>query len=138
MASKKNKSEKKEQKDRLKEIYLETIESGISLEDDLENLDYFKLQYKADHEKKLYTMFSCNLCMFKYKYQGHDSILIVFCVPSPSNSESKEDGRHISQKIMEIVKTVEESLITSDYMNLKEVKEIKLSCLTIVKKINEA
>jgi hypothetical protein len=138
MATKlKSKNEKQEQKDRLREFYLSTIESGSYTEGDIENLDYINLMCKSYAENKMYTMFSCSLFMFKYKYLDEDSILIIFSVPSPSNIEASDDGKHISQKIMEIVKVVEDCFVSVDYMHLKEVKEEKFSYFTVVKKIKE-
>lgn len=135
MASKTNKIVKLEQKDRLKELYLNTVNTGLELVDDLDSIDYYGALCKAGTEKTLYKMFSCNMCMFKYNYDGRDSVIIIFSIPSPSNPESKEDGdtRHISQKIMELVKVIEDCFIRVDYMNLKDVKEDKFSYFTIIK-----
>lgn len=132
MMSKTNKP-KLEQKDRLKEYYLETIRSGSILVDDIESMDFFNALYKAKAEEKVYLMFNCHFCMFKYKFGGKDSILIIFSIPYPSNPEAKEDGRHISQKIMELVKVIEDCFIKVDYMNVRDIKENKFSYLVVVK-----
>ena len=71
--------------------------------------------------------------MFKYKFNGKESILIIFSIPYPSNPEAKEDGRHISQKIMELVKVIEDCFIKVDYMNVRDIKENKFSYLIVVK-----
>ena len=126
---------KVEQKDRLRGFFNDTINSSRALSDNINTIDYFLALCKAEEEKKGFVMLNCNSCMFKYKYKDEDSIIIIFQIPSPSNPDSKEDTRHISQKVMELLKISEDCFINLDYTDLKEVKEDKFHYLIIIKKL---
>jgi hypothetical protein len=79
--------------------------------------------------------------MFKYTYENEDSILIIFSIPASLNTESisvnQQDNKHISERIMDILKIVEECFITVDYMDLKNIKEEKFLYMVIVKKLKD-
>lgn len=126
---------KMEQKDRLREFFNEAINSARLLSDNINSIDYFSVIYEGVRDKKGFIILNCNACMFKYKYKDEDSIIIIFQIPSPSNPESKEDSRHISQKVMELLKISEDCFINLDYTDLKEVKEDKFHYLTVIKKL---
>ena len=121
--------------ERLREIFNSTIDSGLDYSDSLENIDYYSLLCKATAENKLYKMFSCNLCMFNYKYFGEDSILILIAIPVNLNVETTNDTKHVSERMMDILKVLEDCFITIDYMNSKDVKEDKFIYMVMVKKI---
>jgi hypothetical protein len=122
--------------ERLQQIYDSTIESGLSHCGDLENLDYYSLFCKATANNQLYKLFSCNLTMFNFTFNGNNSVLIVFSIPVSLNSDTQQDNRHISERVMTILKLIEDCFSTVDYMNLKNVKEDKFTYLTVVKKID--
>lgn len=122
--------------ERLRQIFDSTIESGISHSGDIENLDYYSLLCKATSSNQLYKLFSCNLTMFNYTFEGSDAVLIIFSIPISLNSDVQSDNRHISERIMTVLKLIEDCFSTVDYMNLKNIKEDKFQYMTVVKKIN--
>jgi hypothetical protein len=128
---------KTDQKERLKDFFDETLSSSPYLQDNLSNIDYYSAFCKSIENKKLYKMLNCNLCMFKYVYRGEDSIIIIFGIPSSSNPESKDDNRHMSQKVMELLKIAEDCFINVDYSDLKEIKEDKFYYLTMIKSLKK-
>lgn len=121
-------------KERLKQIFDLTIESGLSHQGSLDELDFYSLLCKAATNNYLYKILGCNLCMFKYKFNGEDSILIIISIPLSLN-ENIQINKHISERIMDILKIIEESFSIIDFMNLKDVKEDKFFYMTIVKKL---
>lgn len=129
---------KDDQEGRLRLFFEDAVNNAKYLDANLETLDYYSVICKSACENKLYKMLNCNLCLFKYLYSdGSDAIVLVYGIPSPSNPDSKDDSVHVSQKVMELIKIIENCFITVDYMNLQEVKEDKFLYLTVVKKISE-
>ena len=129
---------KDDQEGRLRLFFEDAVNNAKYLDANLETLDYYSAICKSACENKLYKMLNCNLCLFKYLYSdGSDSIVLIYGIPSPSNPDSKDDSVHVSQKVMELIKIIENCFITVDYMNLQEVKEDKFLYLTVVKKISE-
>jgi hypothetical protein len=125
--------------DRLKQIFENTIDSGATYFGNIEDIDFYSLICKSTSENQLYRMLSCNLSMFNYKYENTDSILIIFSIPLSLNPDSGNinSSKHISERIMDILKIVEECFITVDYMDLRNIKDDKFSYMVIVKKIKE-
>lgn len=127
--------------ERLKQIYENTIESGLKYTGNIEDIDFYSLFCKSTANNQLYKIFSCNLSMFNYEFESSDSILIIFSIPITLNLDSKmENGnqpenKHISERIMDILRIIEETFVTVDYMDLKNVKEDKFMYMIIVKKI---
>lgn len=122
-------------KDRLRQIFDLTVDSGLTYSGDLSEVDFYSLLCKATANNQLYKLFSCNLCMFNYKFKGEDSVLIIFSIPTSLNEN--QENKHISERIMEVLKTTEECFSVLDYMNLKNVKEDKFTYMTIIKKVKE-
>ena len=130
----------KSPEERLKQIFESTIESGLKYDGNIEEIDFYSLFCKSTANNQLYKIFSCNLSMFKYRYENDDSVLIIFSIPISLNLDRIENGnqqenKHISERIMEILRIVEECFITVDYMNLKTIKEDKFMYMVIVKKL---
>jgi len=123
-----------DRKEKLLDICRDTLESGIYFDESLENIDYYAAVCKAASVAKLYKFFGCNMSLFKYIFEGDESLMMIFSIPTASNIDSKEDSRHISQKVMDIIKLLEDMFVVIDYMNLNTVKEDKFCYLTIVKK----
>jgi hypothetical protein len=121
----------------LKDIYNATIESGTSLTDQLDNIDFYGALCKSIGLDRLYKIYNCNVIAFNYRYKDDDCVIFIFGVPSQSNLDAKDDGRHISQKVMDILKTIEKTFIRVEYMDFKDVKEDKFCYLTTVIKIGE-
>ena len=121
---------------RINEIFSSTIDSDLSYSGPLTEMNYYNLLFKATTENKLYKMFSCNLCMFNYKYEGVDSVLILFAIPVSVNTEVVADSKHFSERMMDILKILEECFITLDFIHSQDVKEEKFIYLVAIKKLN--
>lgn len=132
----------KKPEERLRQIFDATCENGLKYDGNIEDIDFYSLFCKSTANNQLYKLFSCNLSMFQYKYENNDAILIIFSIPISLNTDGKIDGanqqenKHISERIMDIVKIVEEVFIVVDYMDLKNIKEDKFMYMVIVKKLN--
>jgi hypothetical protein len=81
-------------------------------------------------------MYNCNLCSFNCDFEGEEAVIMIFSVPISTQAEVL-DKKHSSERIMDIIKTVEECFISIDHMSFKEVKEDKFSYITIIKKVKE-
>lgn len=133
----------KKPEERLREIFESTIESGLKYDGNIDEIDYYSLFCKSTANNQLYKIFACNLSMFKYRYENSDSILMIFSIPISLNTEGKidngnqQENKHISERIMEILRIVEEVFIVLDYMDLKNVKEDKFMYMVIVKKLKD-
>ena len=122
-----------EPRDRLKQIFETTIDSGLKHVGNINELDYYSLLCKSTASNKLYKILGCNVSMFNYEYKNEDSVLIIFSIPVTLNNENK----HVSERIMDILKVVEDCFITTDFMDLKNVKEDKFYYMTVVKSLKE-
>jgi len=125
--------EKRIQK-KLRYIYDTTLDRGPKFDGSLNEINYYNLVCKAASQDLLFNISSNNVCMFNYVYENNDSILMLFSVPITS---SNEKDKHISERIMDIIKQTEECFITLDYVNSKEVKDDKFIYITMVKNINK-
>ena len=130
----------KSPEERLKQIFESTVESGLKYDGNIDEIDFYSLFCKSTANNQLYKLFSCNLSMFKYTYENDDSVLIIFSIPISLNLDRIENGnqqenKHISERIMEILRIVEECFIVVDYMDLKNIKEDNFMYMVIVKKL---
>lgn len=124
-------------KERLKQIFESTIDSGLRYTEKIEDIDFYTLLCKSTANNQLYKIFNCNLTMFNYKFEDEESVLIVFAIPTsiPLDNKNKQENKHISEKIFDILKIIEECFITIDFMDLKNIKEDKFTYIVVVKKI---
>ena len=127
--------------ERLRQIFENTIDSGLTYTGKIDEIDFYSLFCKSTANNQLYKIFSCNLSMFNYEYENSDSVLIIFSIPISLNTgttienSNQGENKHISERIMDILKIIEECFITVDYMDLKNVKEDKFMYMIIVKKL---
>lgn len=119
-------------KERLKEIFESTIESGIKCEGSIENIDYFNMICKATSKGQLYKMMGNNLIMFNCVYDGVDSVIMIFSIPINSQDIG---AKNIAERVMEVIATVEKCFITLDFIKSEEVKEEKFVYVTVIKKV---
>jgi hypothetical protein len=115
----------------LLEHYESTIKSGVKFEGNLDEIDYFKTFSKADAKKQMFKMHGCNVCMLNYE---GDSVLIIFGIPIRSAVEGDEN-KHVSERMMDVVKNIEDVFISVESMSANEVKEDKVIYLTVIKKV---
>jgi hypothetical protein len=121
-------------KDRLKEIFETTVESGIKYEGSHTSPEYYNLFCKAAAKEQLYRIMGNNVCMFNYSYNESDSVMILFSIPVNSNETG---AKNIAERVMEVIAGVEECFITTDYVKSEEVKEDKFIYITVIKKVGE-
>ena len=117
-------------KNRLKEIFESTVESGIKYDGTIENVDYFSMFTKAASQEKLYKLMGNNLCMFNCKYKDKDSVMMIFFVPINTDDTG---AKNVAERVMEIVEETENCFVTLDYVNSEEVREDKFIYVKVVK-----
>ena len=130
--------------EKLKEIFESTIETGIKYEGSLESLDYYELFCKAAAKDQLFKLMGNNVCMFNYKKDNQDAIMMIFSIPindpEESDSENMVDrvmgSKNVADRVMEIVRETEKCFITLDEIQSKEVQEDKFVYITAIKKLN--
>ncbi len=122
----------KKAKEKIVELYNNTLKNGNMYNGDLENINFFSLICNAK-EDQLFKIGPCNGCVFKYKYEGKNSVLFIFSMPINLNSDNGET-KHISERVIDIVRILEECFITIDYLNSVESREEKFVYITAVKK----
>ena len=122
-------------KERLQEIFESTQECGIKYEGSMKNIDYYSVLCKAASKNVLYSINNLdeksNLCMFNYCHDGVDSIMMIFFIPMNSSNGVK----NTAEKVMNIVKHLEDSFVTIDHIDAKEIKDEKFVYVTAIKKL---
>ncbi len=119
-------------KEKLKEVFENTIDTGIKYEGSIENPEYYNLFCKAASKDQLYKLMGNNLCMFNCCYNNDDSVMIIFSIPI----NSQESGaKNIAERVMEVIVGVEDCFVTLDHVKSEEIKEDKFVYVTAIKKI---
>ena len=121
-------------KQKLRDMFDTTIEKGIKYDGNLNEMNYYNLICKAAANDSLHNIMTNNVCMFNYDYEDKESILMIFSIPIITD---KTNG-HLTERIMDIIKETEETFISLDHVNSKEVKEDKFVYLMMVKKIEKS
>lgn len=118
-------------RDKLKDIFETTIESGITYN---ETDTYFSLFSKAAAKDRLFKIKGNNVCMFNHHLDGKEAVLMIFFVPiNPDESGAK----NIAERVMEIVACIESCFVTLDSLKSEEVKEDKYIYVIAIKKIKD-
>lgn len=118
-------------RDKLKEIFETTVESGMSYN---ETESYFSLFSKAASKDRLFKIKGNNVCMFNCKFEEQDAVMMIFFVPiNPDESGAK----NIAERVMEIVSCIESCFVTLDNLKSEEVKEDKYIYVIAIKKIKD-
>jgi len=118
------------QLERLKEIIDNTIENGLKVDTQIENIEYYNLFCKAASKNHLFKLFGNNVCMFNTTYESKEAILALFSIPINSD-ESGAKG--VAERVMEVILALETCLVTLDYVKSEEVKEDKFVYVSIIK-----
>jgi len=116
--------------EKLKEVFESTIESGLKCDENINNLRYIDLFYKAASKQTLFKLMGNDVCMFNCCYNDKDAILIVFYIPI--NAEDS-GAKNIAERVMQVVEEVESCFVTLDFVKSEEVKEDKFVYITAVK-----
>jgi hypothetical protein len=108
----------------------------------IENFEHYNMLWEAGEKDCLYTFAGNNFCMFNYKYENEDSIVMLFGIPL--NIENKEQNKKVvnytkdvNERIMDMVTLLEDFFITLDYISSIEKTEEKFSFLFIIKKLKK-
>ena len=122
---------------KFKDLYDKAMESDQYFENiDQTSINFFDLVFKAS-SKNLYCLFKGNnLCIFKCKYYNDPYMMIIFGIPSKKKSETS-GKKFISERIIDLIKCVEDCLITVDKMKSFENQDDKFVYLSCMKKINK-
>lgn len=121
--------------DRLKEVFDNTVESGIKYEGSIENPDYYGLVCKAAAQDQLYKLLGNNMCMFNCEVDNIEAILMLFSIPINTSEES--GAKHVAERVMEVVENIEICFVTLDDVKSEPVQEDKFVYVTAIKKIGK-
>lgn len=119
-------------RERLKEIFENTVENGIKYEGSIEHPEYYSLFCKAAAKDQLFKLMGNNLCMFNCTYGEDDAVMMIFSIPINSQDSG---AKNIAERVMEVVGGIEGCFITLDRLNSEEVKEDKFIYVTAIKKV---
>jgi hypothetical protein len=118
--------------EKLKEIFEDTVETGLIYEGDLDQIDFYSLFCKTAANKKLYKLMGNNLCMLKCKYKDQDAVLIISFIPINSDDTG---AKSIAERVIEVVSNLENCFVTLDSLRSEEIKEDKFIYVTAVKTV---
>ena len=119
-------------RERLKEVFENTIDIGIKYEGVLETPDYYTLFCKAASKDQLYKLMGNNLCMFNCSYDGEDAVMMIFSIPINSQDSG---AKNIAERVMEVIGGIERCFVTLDHVKSEEVKEDKFVYVSAIKKV---
>lgn len=119
-------------RERLKEVFENTIESGLKYEGSAENPEYYNLFVKAASKDQLYKLMGNNLCMFNCEYDDCDAVLIIFSIPINSNESG---SKSVSERVIEVLASIEDFFVTLDNVKSEEMKEDKFVYVKAIKKL---
>jgi hypothetical protein len=120
-------------KERLKEVFENTIESGIKYTGSIEKPDYYTLFCKAAANDQLFQLMGNNLCMFNCQKENKDAVMILFSIPI--NTSEDAGAKNVAERVMEVVENLEECFITLDDVKTEPIQEDKFVYITIIKTI---
>jgi len=120
-------------KGKLLSMFKKASESNDLLETPLDKINCYKLLC----DEKVKFIENIHVVMFKYIYEGQDSVLMFFALPINLNKESKniDSVKHISERIIDLIEDIEHELVTIDFMDLREEKKDKMVYIIAIKKI---
>lgn len=119
--------------DKLKEVFENTIESGIKYDGSTDSPEYYNLFCKAAANDQLFNLMGNNLCMFNCEHDGRDAVMMMFSIPINSSEDS--GAKNVAERVMEIVEEAEECFITLDHLRSEEIKEDRFVYVTAIKKL---
>jgi len=124
-------SDKEYVKIKLKEIFENTVESGIQTDINIDSIDYYSLFCKAAARDGLYKLMNNNLCMFKTIWNGNPSVLIIYSIPINTNEES--GAKSVAERVMDFVSNIEKTFIKLEHLTCTEVPEDKFIYILVIK-----
>ena len=121
--------------ERLKEVFENTVESGIKYDGKITSPDYYSLFCKAASKEQLYKLMGNNVCMFNCTLENKDAIMILFSIPINTSEES--GAKNVAERVMEVIENLEICFTTLDEVNSEIVQEDKFVYVTAIKKIEK-
>ena len=82
-------------------IFLDTVESDIEYCGEIDKLNI--LNTKPEDLHKINTN---HVAMFKYLYENHESVVMIFCLPINSDKETST-SKSVAERVMTIIKDSE-------------------------------
>ena len=122
-------------KKKMIKLFNETKSSGQFYNGPVDEINFCSIFMKSGSDK-IITWKDNNICMFQYKFEDKESILIIISIPINSAKETIT-SKNVAERIMEIVKVSEDCFITLDFTTSTEIRPEKFVYLTLVKVIKE-
>lgn len=122
-------------KDKMSTLYERVRDEEDYFNCELDEIDYSRIFFKAGKER-ISSWKDNTICMFKYKFNNKDSVLIVVSIPINSAKETSK-SKNVAERIMEVVAASEECFTTLDSTTSTEIRTEKFIYLTLVKIIEE-
>jgi len=120
---------------KLLEYYEDALDTPWEYKGDLEDIK-FRTTSKAGTFGNFHTFFGCNMAVFKTQFENSDAVVFVFNIGINKEEESRGvKSKYVSEKILEIVKKMEDVFISLDYINCKHIKVDHVLYVIIVKKV---
>ena len=120
--------------EKLKEIFENTVESGLKYDGPPEDPEYFSLSCQAIKNETSFRLMGNTIFMFNCDYKGKEAVMIVFSIPINTSEES--GAKSVAERVMQIVEETEKCFVTLDSIKSEEVKEDKFVYVTAIKTLN--
>jgi hypothetical protein len=121
--------------EKLKKKFDETIESGMVYHGRIEDVNCCQLLQEAIKEDKVFKLYGTEAFLFNCKCDGLNSILLLFSLLAKQNNETGEESKHVSERVMDIIKVLEDCFTVVDSIEVKDVKEDKRVYVVAIKKL---
>ncbi len=121
--------------ERLKEVFENTVETGIKYEGKIASPDYYSLFCKAASKDQLFKLMGNNVCMFNCELESKDAVMILFSIPINTSEES--GAKNVAERVMEVIENLEICFTTLDEVKSEVVQEDKFVYVTAIKKIEK-
>jgi len=121
-------------KEKLKEIFENTVESGVKYDGSVDKPEYYNLFCKAAANDQLFKLMGNNLCMFNSQKDGKEVVMMLFSIPI--NSSEEAGAKNVAERVMEVVENAEECFITLDGVRTEPVQEDKFVYVTVLKSVS--
>lgn len=94
---------------------------------------FFQMFFWLGNNEKLYSLDGNHFSVFNFKFENERSLLIFFAIPI----DSKVNSKNLSERVMFLIKLVEDYFTTVDFTEYVDLQEEKFGYLFFVKKIKE-
>jgi len=119
--------------EKLKEIFENTIDTGIKYDGSIDKPEYYNLFCKAAANDQLFKLMGNNLCMFNFQKDNIDFVMMLFSIPI--NSSEEAGTKNVAERVMEVIENVEKCFIVLDYVRSEPVQEDKFVYITVLKSV---